>query len=163
MNATSTILGHSSDLYSVIWTGVFSITGAVVGGLIGIIGTYLTLRSNHRITVEGRLFETRKITYEKTFATFTHAISERINGRVWPTSSTSTENREANNILASVSIFSTNDLVSEMSQFFKHLSSPIPTNPAEKQKDTIKGNIIWQKILNQMKKDLGIDPAKFPE
>ncbi|HEY0947988.1 MAG TPA: hypothetical protein VGE53_00650 [Candidatus Paceibacterota bacterium] len=143
-------------------TGSFIVLGAAVSAL----ATYLTMKHQqvaaNKAASDQRLFDARRIAYGDAFSVISFSINERNNGRRYPERSTDPSNREANDLMARLSLLSSQEMSEPLRLMFGYLASLIPDTDEAKKQDMIQGTLLWQNLLYAMREDLHGDGTFLP-
>lgn len=146
---------HNTDSSSTI--AIFGIIGtlfgAFIGGCFGYFTAKLQLDKTRELDENRRLFDVRKESYERAFIQLTFAQSERNKGKVYPNNAD--QAMEVHRTIGSITLWASTELMSQLRRFFGFLASPIPTVESEKKKDSATGFDLIQKLIDQMRKDIG--------
>lgn len=143
-------------------TGLFIVLGAVVSAF----ATYLTMKHQQNASTKAasdqRLFDARRIAYGDAFSFISFSINERGNGRRYPEGSTDPSNREANDLMARLSLLSSQEMSEPLRLMFNYLDSSIPVTDTDKKQDMVHGTRLWQELLYAMREDLHGDGTFLP-
>lgn len=155
-STTAAVAHDTSTLMIAVIAAGSVIAGAAVGSVSSYFTTKLQLRSARDHDIDRRLFDARRVAYEKALVIFTFAHNERMNGRKWPKHSTDVEAQwKSHEVMGPVSLWSSKELVVKMRDFFGYLQGALPTTIPEHQQQDLYGNTAWQHIIKQMRDDVG--------
>jgi hypothetical protein len=157
IQATSTIVQviPSSDGLYIFLSGIF---GAAIGATAAYVTTRLQLKNAKDLDLDRRLFDARRQAYETAVSIFSFTHNERLNGRPYPSHSTDSDAMwKTHNMMGPVMLWSQKEVAQKVNEFAAYLASPIPTDPAEKSKDMMKGNGLWYTLIMAMRGEVGME------
>lgn len=157
MNNSSTIIQvvSGNDGLYVLLSGAL---GAIIGAIAAYFTTRLQLNNTKNLDLDRRLFEARRKAYENAVSVFSFTHNERLNNRHYPDHSTDSEAQwKTHDMMGPVMLWSNKELAQQVNEFAAYLNSPIPTDPKEKDKDMIRGNSLWYKLIMAMRAEVGME------
>ena len=149
--SNSSLSNH--DFKVAMLVGAFSLIASLIGALSGLCVVWIQSKFTREFDSDRRNFDARKEAYQRSIAVFTYALGERIIGNKHPNSKE--EKQELIDSMSMTILFSDKELIKEIEKFASYIITPIPSHEEEKKKDDTYGTDILQKIINEMRKEIG--------